>query len=251
MSDGTGTERLLEMLLAGTPERVLDGYLALSPGDAPALGALREGLVSLALSAPPVQPSAALRERLLGQRPRPRRPKRPVLLVLDMIQDYLDPGGPLEVPRAREIVPALRRRIEEARSAAVPVIYVCDTHPPDDPDFRDWPRHAVEGTAGSEVWPDLAPKPEDHVVRKRTYSAFTGSTLAGLLDDLGADQIILTGCATEIGIAATAHDALQRGFVVTVPPDSQAGASMFGEQLTLLTLSAMPPFEPRYLRHAA
>ena len=66
-----------------------------------------------------------------------------------------------------------------------------------------------------------------------------------------AVALVLTGCATEIGIAATAHDALQRGFVVTVPPDSQAGASMIGEQVTLLALSTMPPFEPRYLRQAA
>lgn len=251
MIDETGAERLLEMLLASVPERVLDGFLVLSPEAAPALAAIREDLVSLALSAPPVQPSPALRERLLARRPRPRRPKRPVLIVLDMIQDYLNPGGPLEVPRARDVVPALKRRIDEARAASVPVIYICDTHPPDDPDFRDWPLHALEGTAGADVWPELAPQPEDHVVRKRTYSAFTGSTLGSLLDDLGADQIILTGCATEIGLAATAHDALQRGFVVTVPPDSQAGASMIGEQVTLLALSAMPPFEPRYLRQAA
>jgi nicotinamidase-related amidase len=251
MGDATGIERLVEMLLVGTPERVLDGYLALSPGDAPVLAALRETLVSLASAVPPALPPPSLRERLLLRRPRPLRPKRPVLLVLDMIQDYLNPGGPLEVPRARDVVPAIQRRIEEARSSAVPVIFVCDTHPPDDPDFRDWPRHAVEGTPGAEVWPELAPKPEDHVVRKRTYSAFTGSRLGDLLDDLAADQIILTGCATEVGLAATAHDALQRGFVVTVPPDAQAGASFLGEQVTLLTLSAMPPFEPRYLRSAA
>ena len=56
---------------------------------------------------------------------------------------------------------------------------------------------------------------------------------------------------TEVGIAATATDALQRGFVVTVPPDCQAGSTALTEQLTLLSLSTMPPYDPRYLRSAA
>jgi nicotinamidase-related amidase len=168
-------------------------------------------------------------------------------VVLDMIQDYLSPGGPLEVPRARDVVPALKKRLAEARARKLPIVYVCDTHPPDDPDFRDWPLHAVEGTPGAEVWPELAPQPGDAIVKKRTYSGFAGSDLGPLLDRLGADEIVLTGCSTEIGLMATATDALQRGFVVTVPPDCQAGGSAATEMATLLALSAMPPFEPRYL----
>ncbi len=248
MVDRVGRERLLEMLLAGTPDRVINVLAAASPEDATDLAELRESLALEALTAPPATPSKALRERLLATRPRVRRPKRPVLLVVDMIQDHLTPGKPLEVPRARDVVPALRKRLEEARSAGIPVIFVCDTHSPDDPDFDAWPVHALEGTPGADPWPELGVEPSDHLVRKRTYSAFTGSTLGPLLDELGADQIILTGCATEIGLAATATDALQRGFVVTIPPDSQAGTSAIGEQVTLLSLSAMPPYDPRYLR---
>lgn len=251
MIQPVGRERLLELLLSGAPDRVVDGLAALHPADAADLAQVREDFADLALAAPAATPSAALRARLLAGSPRPRRPVRPVLLVLDMINDYLTPGGPLEVPRARNVVAALADRLRQARMKGVPVVYVCDTHPPDDPDFRDWPRHAVEGTAGADVWPAIAPEPGETIVRKRTYSAFTGSTLGAHLDALGADEIVLTGCATEVGMAATATDALQRGFVVTIPPDCQAGASEMVEGATLLVLSAMPPFEPRYLRAAA
>jgi nicotinamidase-related amidase len=248
MLDRLGRERLLELLLAGTPERVLSALVAASAEDAADLHALREELSFMAFAAPPVAPPPRLRARLLGSRPRPRRPSRPVLVVLDMINDYLTPGGPLEVPRARAVVPAVKRRIDDARAHHIPVVYVCDAHAPDDPDLQVWPSHALEGTEGAGVWPEIAPLPEDRVIHKRTYSAFTGSTFGDVLDELRADEIILTGCATEIGLFATATDALQRGFVVTIPPDCQAGNSAVAEHVTLTTLSALAPFEPRYLR---
>lgn len=244
-----GKEQLLEMILAGTSPRIIDTVVGISPADADDLVALRSGLVDVALAgAEPIKPPPSLRERLLRSKPRVRRPVRPVMVVLDMIQDHLTPGKPMEVPRARAIVPALQKRLAEARSKQIPVIYVCDTHPPDDVDFRDWPVHAVEGTPGADPWPDLAPEKGDHLIRKRTYSAFTGSELGPMLDEMGADEILLTGCLTEIGVSATAHDALQRGFVVTIPPDAQAGASEVAENVTLLSLALMPPFNPRYLK---
>jgi nicotinamidase/pyrazinamidase len=247
--DRFGREQLLEMILHGTSPRIIDTVAGLSPADADDLVALRSGLADLAIAeAPPVKPSAALRERLLGTRPRVRRPQRPVMVVLDMIQDHLTPGKPMEVPRARAIVPALKRRLEEARAKKIPILFVCDTHSPGDVDFRDWPVHALEGTAGADPWPELGPADGERIIRKRTYSAFTGSELGAALDELGADELLLTGCLTEIGVSATAHDALQRGFVVTIPPDSQAGASEIAENVTLISLALMPPFEPRYLR---
>jgi nicotinamidase-related amidase len=248
MADRLGRERILELLLAGTPDRALDALVVMSPEDGSDLRSLRDDLALIAHAAPRVAAPARLRERLLATRPRPRSPVRPAVVVLDMINDYLTEGRPLEVPRARAVVPAIKRRLEEARAARIPVIYVCDTHLSDDVDFREWPHHAVGGTSGPEVWPEIAPEAGDHVIPKRTYSAFTGSTLGALLDDLRVDQLILTGCATEIGVFSTAVDALQRGFVVTVPPDCQAGMSAVAEQVTLVTLGALPPFEPRYLR---
>lgn len=251
MSDRVGRERLLEMVLSGTPDRVLDALVLPSPADAADLAEIRETLGSLGASVTPVEPPPALRERVLGQKRRPKRPIRPVLLVCDMIQDHLTPGRPLEVPRARGIVTSLKERLREAREKSIPIIYVCDSHAPDDPDLREWPAHAIEGSEGAEVWPELAPEPGDLIVRKRTYSAFTASELGPTLDRLDADSIVLTGCATEVHLFATAVEALQRGFVVTIPADSQAGFSEIAEQVTLATLSTMAPFEPRYLRRAA
>ena len=244
-----GREQILALLLARAPDRSLEAVASLIPEDAASLAELRASLAEVALVAEPVQPPARLRARLLAAHPRPLRP-RPVLVVLDMLNDHLTPGRPLEVPRAREIVPALQRRLAQARDRLVPVIYVCDSHEPGDADHAvsAWPVHALAGSEGAQIWPELAPRPGDTIVTKPTYSAFTGSTLGAELEGLGAEEIILTGCVTEIGLHATAVDALQRGYVVTIPPDSQAGIDPLIENLTLLTLSTMPPHDPFYMR---
>src|SRR5215216_6680962 len=104
MIEPLGAERLLEMLLAGAPDRVVDAMAGAFPEDAKELQSQRETLARLAVSCTPVTPDPALRERLLAARPRPRRPKRPVIVVCDMLEDHLTPGRPLEVPRARDIV---------------------------------------------------------------------------------------------------------------------------------------------------
>jgi len=250
MIERLGREELLRRLLAGTPDRTLDVVVTPFPDDVSDLSRLREELVDLASEAAPVTPSTGLRERLLAARPRPRRPQRPVVVVLDMINDHLTAGRPLEVPRARRIVPALQQRLADARAQGIPVIYACDSHLPGDPDYDVWPTHALDGSPGAAIWPELAPEPGDRVVKKPTYSAFVRSDLGQTLDTLGADAILLTGCATELGLHATAVDALQRGYAVTIPPDSQAGMSALTEQTTLLMLATMPPYDPIYLRAA-
>ncbi len=248
MMQRMGKEQILALLLARAPDRAVDSLAATSAEDTADLAELRRDLVELASEAPPVAPPASLRRRIMAARPRPRRPQRPVLVVLDMINDHLTPGRPLELPRARAIVPALQQRLADARSKAIPIVYACDSHEADDPDFGFWPVHALEGSGGGDVWPVLAPLPGDRLVKKPTYSAFARSELAPVLEGLGADEIILTGCATELGIQATAVDALQRGYVVTIPPDSQAGVSELAETVTMLTLATMPPYDPLYLR---
>ncbi len=91
---------------------------------------------------------------------------RKALLVIDMLNDFVLKGAPLEVPKGREIVPALKKRIEEARREEIPVIYVCDSHDKDDEEFKVWPPHAISGTKGAEVIKELKPEEKDYIIRK-------------------------------------------------------------------------------------
>src|SRR5687768_14196460 len=51
------------------------------------------------------------------------RLRRPALLIVDMQNDFVREGAPLEVPDARATLPAHRRLIEAARRRGVPVVY--------------------------------------------------------------------------------------------------------------------------------
>lgn len=146
------------------------------------------------------------------------------LLVIDMLNDFVLAGAPLEVPRTRAILPRLLQRLEAARQAGIPVIYVCDAHRPDDREFErmGWPPHAVAGTAGAEVIEELAPRLGEPRVLKQTYSGFYGTELEVLLRARGVEELVLTGCVTNICILYTAADAVMRGFRVRVPRDAVA-----------------------------
>jgi nicotinamidase-related amidase len=146
------------------------------------------------------------------------------LLIIDMLNDFVRPGAPLEVPETRSIIKAIQAQVAKARAGKQPVIYICDAHAPDDPEFTrmNWPPHAVRGTAGAQIISELAPKEQDSVIEKTGYSGFHQTGLEGLLQSLKIDHLTLTGCVTNICVLYTAYDAVIRGYNVTVPVDCVA-----------------------------
>lgn len=147
------------------------------------------------------------------------------LLIIDMLNDFIDERGALVVPGARRIVPRIKELLDEARGQGTAVIFVTDQHSADDLEFSYWPAHAVAGTWGGEVIPELAPLPGEHVVRKRRYSAFFGTDLDLYLREHGVCKLYLTGVLTNICVYATALDAAMRLYQVAVFRDAVASLS--------------------------
>jgi len=161
--------------------------------------------------------------------------KKEALLVIDMLNDFVLPGAPLEVPDTRRIIKNIQEEVDRARAAGRPVIYVCDAHAPDDREFAKfgWPAHSVRGSKGAEVIDELAPGPGDMVVRKNTYSGFYQTRLDDVLKLLGVDSLRLTGCVTHICIMITASDAVLRDYRVTVVEDGVAGIAQEDHEAAL------------------
>ncbi len=139
------------------------------------------------------------------------------VLVVDMLNDFIRPDGALYCgPQSEAIVQPITERLEQARERGEGVIYTCDRHRPDDPEFKMFPPHCVAGTVGAEVIAELAPKERDRVIPKRRYSAFFGTDLSLALREMGIEEIELVGVCTNICVFFTAADARNLAYPVTV-----------------------------------
>ncbi len=145
------------------------------------------------------------------------------LLVIDMLNDFVREDGALKCgKRVGKIVQPISRRLVQARQYGHTVIYMCDRHRPDDPEFDQFPPHAVQDTEGAQVIEELEPQEGDYVLPKRRYSAFFQSQLLLALLENDIEEIEITGVCTNICVMYTAADAVNYGFKVFVRADQVA-----------------------------
>jgi nicotinamidase-related amidase len=168
-------------------------------------------------------------------------PGRTALLVVDMQRGFVDPGEALEVPQAREIVPAIQHLLAVFRSRRLPVVFtefvyservpllVGDLHPEHKPAQPGAPTgfglpssNCLEGHPSAETIPALAPRPDELVVRKHGYDAFHGTPLDGALRARGVTSLVVTGTLTDICVLASIVGAFNREYRVTVVEDAVA-----------------------------
>ena len=156
--------------------------------------------------------------------------ENPAVILVDMLNDFVT--GKLEAKRAQRIIPNVVKLVKGARENNVPVIYSNDAHYPQDVEVtRKWGNHAIKGTKGAEVIPELKPAEKDYIVEKRTYSGFYETGLDPLLRSLykaeGAKTVILGGLHTNMCVRHTAADAFFRGYKIIVAED---GAEAFTQK---------------------
>lgn len=156
--------------------------------------------------------------------------KNPAVILIDVQNDFFT--GPLKTKRVPTIIQPLQRLLVAAHKNSVPVIYSIDSHYPQDVEVtRKWGNHAIKGTPGAEVIPELAPDKADYMVEKRTYSGFYETGLDPLLRSLysgdGVKTVILGGVHTNMCIRHTSADAFFRGYHIVIVED---GVEAFTEK---------------------
>jgi len=152
------------------------------------------------------------------------------VIIIDMLNDFVT--GDLKCKRAECIIPKLKKLIEAARKHNIPVIYSNDAHYPQDVEVvTKWGKHAIKGTKGAEVIPELKPTAKDYIVEKRTYSSFYETGLDSLLRSLyngeGVKTMILGGLHTNICVRHSAADAFFRGYKIIIAKD---GVEAFSQE---------------------
>jgi nicotinamidase-related amidase len=143
------------------------------------------------------------------------------LLIVDMLNPYEHSEADRLAERVERALPRVAELRDRAERAEIPVVYVNDN-------YGDWNSSAQElaeaAMAGAhpELVDPVLPRDGHSFVIKARHSAFYETPLEYLLDQMGADRLVLTGQVTEQCILYSALDAYVRHFDVVIPTDAVA-----------------------------
>lgn len=158
-------------------------------------------------------------------------------LDVDTQADFVEPGGKLYAAGAEAIKPNLEQLVRHAEAQGIPLISCVDAHPAEDPEFAEWPPHAVVGTPGQlkvaesqttgmvfvpsghqSQLPD--PKREHVVLEKQHFNCFTNENAEAVFASSGATTVVVFGVVTEVCVRQAAEGLLERGYQVELVTDA-------------------------------
>ncbi|MGU3499802.1 isochorismatase family protein [Mycobacterium sp. C31M] len=126
------------------------------------------------------------------------------LLVID-VQDLVV----AEAVRRDEVVAAIGRLIDRARTENVPVVWV--QHSDDGLEY---------GSAGWHIVDELTPDSGEARIEKPHGDAFEATTLESVLAGLLVGRLVVTGACSDQCVRSTVHGAFTRGYDVTLVGDA-------------------------------
>jgi ureidoacrylate peracid hydrolase len=173
---------------------------------------------------------------------------RTAFVVIDLQNYFMLPGYQGECAPSRAIIPAVNRLARSLRQAGGTVVWIQTTADGAD---EFWSHHhalmltpersarrlreLASDAPGFELHAELEVRPEDPVVVKRCYSAFTegSSDLAQVLRQRGIDTVLIGGTVTNVCCESTARDAMTMDFRTIMVDDALAAVT---EQEQLFSL---------------
>ena len=160
------------------------------------------------------------------------------VVVVDMQNDFVKPGGTLVVEAAGETIAAIQRLLDRARANGTHVVYTQDTHFEGDKEWAIWPEHCRQGTWGWRIIDELAPQEDDLVCLKSRYDGFYDTWLDHYLTRVWqVKHLVIVGTVSSICVLHTAASAGLRWFHVVAPADGMSALTEFDQALTLRQIS--------------
>lgn len=181
-------------------------------------------------------------------------PAKTAHLIIDLQNGFMEPGAPVEVPLAKEIVPNVNAISEAVRAAGGTNIFVQFTTPVDALDswssfyqrfpVKDRKAHQAAFAPDAhywELWPELEVRDDELKVPKGRFGAFIPGTcdLHEILQKRGVDTLIITGTLTNCCCESTARDAMQLNYKVIFVSDANATFSDAEHNATLNNMCAL------------
>jgi nicotinamidase-related amidase len=159
------------------------------------------------------------------------------LLIVDMQQFFMNPASLTFTCGGPAILPTVKKLQSAFREAGRPVIYTRHVHHPGllDAGIMEWwwEGMCLEGSAESEIHPEIAPLPGEKVILKHRYSAFYNTDLETILRCLKIEDLVISGLMTNMCCESTTRDAYYRDYRVFFLAD---GTGTINEEMHLASL---------------
>ena len=183
------------------------------------------------------------------------RPRTSALIVVDMQNDFVRVGAPLEVPDARETIDVHLELLDWFRARRRPVVFTRFIAGPSrtlmwnwspqiaPPVCCCWPgfRRAYGDIEGERdcvaVIDELVPLQGEQQVDKYGYNGFHRTRLTDVLVAHSVDTVLITGTVTQICVEDTARGAFHEGFQAVVVSDAVSSYAPELHRASLQTLS--------------
>jgi len=148
---------------------------------------------------------------------------RSALLLIDFMNPLDFDGAQALAPKAVKAAARAAALKKRMRARGAPVIYANDNFGRWEADFAAVVADCEHrGGASATMAKLLAPQPGDRSILKPRHSAFFGTPLEFLLDELHVSHLVLAGLAADSCIMFTAHDAYLREYGLWIPADCVA-----------------------------
>jgi len=168
-----------------------------------------------------------------------------------MTEDFVAADGALTCGKAaQDMVPRLVTQLEAAVRRDELIVFACDAHSPDDPEFALWPVHCVAGTPGAALFGRLRAFYETHrgtrvrYLPKTRYDAFFETELDDWLLAAGVDEVVITGVCTSICCYSTATGAYFRRYKVRYDPSLMADLTAAAHDFAMRQMAAVLEAHP-------
>jgi nicotinamidase-related amidase len=136
-------------------------------------------------------------------------------IVIDLVNDFV--SGRFGSPRSIQVAKKTGEVIRNI-GGLIQVVFTMDTHIPDDPEFKVWGEHCLQGTEGSELH-EIVKECIGHRIHKRHFDSFFQSDLDGYIRAIGAEHLYLSGISTDICVQHTAAGSFFRYYDTTIISD--------------------------------
>ena len=162
----------------------------------------------------------------------------PALVIVDMQNDFVRVGAPLEVPESRPTIAVHQALIACCRALRIPVIYTKFVAGPERTLVWEWSpvlappvcccwkgfrRHYPDVDKeldGSDIIDEIYPEPDDPIIDKFGYGAFHNTSLDDVLKARHVQSVLVTGTVTQICVEETARESFKRGYRTTLISDA-------------------------------